>query len=198
MENKRRIPFKIPKDFSLKNIKKDQILIVFLAGVLLLVISLPSGDKNREKEEEAPFRSEGEEGAGQDAYIRYLEDHLAGVLSQMAGVGDVTVMITLKSSAEKVVEKDMEIRNETVTEADSQGGTRTTKNNDHGETTVYNDGGSSGEPYVSKELSPQAQGVVVLAQGGDDPVVKQNITEAVQALFGIDTHKIRIMKKSSK
>ena len=87
MENKRRIPFKIPKDFSLKNIKKDQILIVFLAGVLLLVISLPSGDKNREKEEEAPFRSEGEEGAGQDAYIRYLEDHLAGVLSQMAEIG---------------------------------------------------------------------------------------------------------------
>ena len=44
LENKRKIPFKIPKDFSLKNIKKDQILIVFLAGVLLLVISLPAGD----------------------------------------------------------------------------------------------------------------------------------------------------------
>lgn len=36
-----------------------------------------------------------------------MEGHLEGVLSQMAGVGDVTVMITLKSSAEKVVEKDL-------------------------------------------------------------------------------------------
>ena len=49
---------------------------------------------------------------------------------------------------------------------------------------------------MSKEITPQVEGVVVLAQGGDDPVVVQNITEAVQALFGIDTHKIRIMKKN--
>ncbi len=198
MDNKKWFPFEIPKNFSLKHMKKDQILIIFLAGVLLLVISLPAGNRKKEDRETAVFRSEGEEAAGQDTYVRDLEKHLAGVLSQMDGVGEVTVMITLKSSAEKVVEKDMEITSESVTESDSQGGTRTTKNNNHGETTVYNDGGSSGEPYVSKEISPQAEGVVVIAQGGDNPVVKQNITEAVQALFGIDTHKIRIMKKSSK
>ena len=32
------------------------------------------------------------------------------------------------------------------------------------------------EPYVSKELSPQAQGVIVIAPGGDDAVVVKNIT----------------------
>ena len=116
----------------------------------------------------------------------------------MSGVGDVTVMITLKSSAEKVVEKDVAVTNEAVSESDSQGGARTTHNSTHGETTVYNDGSSQSQPYVSKELSPQIEGVVVIAEGGADSVVKQNITEAVQALFGIDTHKIRIMKKSSK
>ncbi len=39
-----------------------------------------------------------------------MEEHLDEVLSQMAGVGEVTVMITLESSAEKVVEKDVEAR----------------------------------------------------------------------------------------
>ena len=48
---------------------------------------------------------------------------------------------------------------------------------------------------MSKEMAPEVEGVVILAQGGDDPVVEQEITQAVQALFGIDTHKIRIMKK---
>ena len=116
----------------------------------------------------------------------------------MAGVGDVTVMITLQSSAEKVVEKDVEAQSETVTESDSQGGTRTTQNSSHGEATVYDGDGSQGQaPYISKELSPQVEGVVVIASGGDNAVVKQNNTEAVQALFGIDTHKIRIMKKNS-
>ena len=38
------------------------------------------------------------------------------------------------------------------------------------------------------------EGVVVIAPGGDNAVVVKNITEAVQALFGIDTHKIRIVK----
>lgn len=50
-------------------------------------------------------------------------------------------------------------------------------------------------PYISKELSPKIGGVVVIAPGGDKAQVKQNITEAVEALFGVESHKIRIMKK---
>ncbi|MEI3220461.1 MAG: hypothetical protein V8S08_13640 [Lachnoclostridium sp.] len=45
-----------------------------------------------------------------------------------------------------------------------------------------------------KEISPEVEGVIVIAEGGDNPVVIQNISEAVQALFGVDTHKIKIMK----
>ena len=58
----------------------------------------------------------------------------------------------------------------------------------------YSDGSSS--PYVSKELSPEIEGVVVIAEGGDDAVVVKNITEAVQALFGVEAHKIKIMKRA--
>lgn len=199
MEDKKKW-FKIPKDFSIKNIKKDQLVIIFLVGVLLLVIALPTEQK---KEQADTYEEETVSTAGsgidteQDVYLSKLERRLENVLSQMEGTGKVTVMITLESSAEKVVEKDIEADSETVTETDSQGGTRTTQNSTHGETTVYNgDNTQSQEPYISKELSPQVEGVVVLAEGGDNAVVKQNITEAVQALFGIDTHKIRVMKKS--
>ncbi len=189
---------RIPKDFSLKKIKKDQLLIIFLVGILLLVISLPAGKKSGRNGEENGIRgSTPDEAYSQDEYLYNLERRLESALSQMAGVGDVTVMITLKSSAEKVVEKDLDMAKEAVTESDSQGGARSTQNNSHRETTVYADGNTQGEPYVSKEISPQIEGVVVIAGGGGDSVVKQNITEAVQVLFGIDTHKIRIMKKSS-
>ena len=51
-------------------------------------------------------------------------------------------------------------------------------------------------PYVRKEVHPQVEGVLVSAAGGDDAVVRKEITEAVQALFGIETHKIKIMKQS--
>ncbi len=200
--------WKIPKGLSFRNIKKDQLLILFLAGVLLLVISLPTDGRKKssggrtggflQKENLQEEDMEEIMTGAQDVYLRNLENRLSSVLSQMSGVGDAAVMITLSSSAEKVVEKDVETSNETVTESDSQGGSRTTKNGNRGETTIYSDKDSAGEPYISKELSPKVEGVIVIAEGGDNALVKQNITEVVQALFGIDTHKIRIMKKSSK
>ena len=45
-----------------------------------------------------------------------------------------------------------------------------------------------------KELEPSLEGVLVLAEGGGSPVVRQELLEAVQALFSIEAHKIKIMK----
>ena len=103
------IPKNFPKNFSLKKLKKDQILILLLAGILLLVISLPVDKKETVRDERTGIKRSAEDtGYDQDAYLYSLEQRLEQTLSQMAGVGDVTVMITLKSSAEKVVEKDLE------------------------------------------------------------------------------------------
>ena len=174
-------------------VKKDQLLIVFLVGILLLVISIPAGTKktlaNSSKSSVGTTK--------QSEYTAYMEERLERILSQIDGAGQVQVMITWKSDGEKGVEKDRKSNEENVSEQDSQGGSRTTSSHDTQETTVYNSGSSTSsvqEPYVSKELSPQAQGVIVIAPGGDDAVVVKNITEAVQALFEIDTHKIRIIK----
>ena len=106
-------------------------------------------------------------------------------------------MVTLAASSEKVVEKDVQKESETVTESDSQGGQRTTTRSSSAQAALYEgQDKNTGNPYVSKEITPKVEGVVVIASGGDDALVVKNITEAVQALFGIDTHKIRIMKKN--
>lgn len=185
---------------KLRHMRKDQLLIFFLVGVLLLVIALPAGTKEKEKDS---GRDEigGEEEVGIQAeeqdYARYLERRLEETLSQLDGAGNVRVMVTLQSSAQKIVEKDTQGERDAITEEDSQGGRRTSENTSHQETTVYEGAGEkSQEPYVSKELTPRVEGVVVLAEGGENALVKRNITEAIQALFGIDTHKIRIMKKN--
>lgn len=195
---------KLPKDFSLKNLRKDQLLILFLVGILLLVIAVPvpkGNDQTTRSGTSALSDTVGQAQTGNSdvdlEYIDYLEKHLAENLSQISGAGEVSVMITLKSSTEKVIEKDNNQQTETVTESDSQGGTRTTSNLSHEETTIYEDySDNTKSPYVSKTITPQVEGVVVIASGGDNAVVKENITEAVRALFDIDTHKIRIMKRS--
>jgi stage III sporulation protein AG len=40
-------------------------------------------------------------------------------------------------------------------------------------------------------------GVLIAAQGADNPVTVQNIKEAVMALFQVEAHKIKIMKMKS-
>ncbi len=175
--------------------RKDRLLILLLTGILLLVISIPDGEGGAGEEKKDSYLSDDLPGSGgtEEAYVDMLETRLENILSKMDGAGEVSVMITLAASKERVVEKDTQESSENVEETDSQGGSRTTRNMTHSEEAVY-DGTDGSNPYVSKELSPQVEGVVVIAPGGDNAVVVKNITEAVQALFGIDTHKIRIVK----
>ena len=93
------------KKFSFKNLKKDQLLILLLAGILLMVIAVPAG-KTKEHASSASDGNTGKtvrgtsDGTDEEAYTTYLEDRLSRILSQIEGAGEVKVMITLKSSAE--------------------------------------------------------------------------------------------------
>lgn len=49
--------------------------------------------------------------------------------------------------------------------------------------------------YQEDEL---VEGIVVIAEGGGNAVVVRNITEVVQALFAVDSHKIKVIEKKSK
>lgn len=189
-----------------KNLKKDQLFIILLVGILLFVISLPTGDKESSLwKDESKNDSESEEKItvsesaynleDNRSYVEELENKLKSVLMQVAGVGNVRVMITLESSAETVVEKDIPNTRNTSSESDSAGGTRTSMDLTSTEETVYvtNESGTQ-VPYVVKEMEPQIKGVVIVAQGGDNPLVITSITEAAQALFQIEAHKIKVMK----
>jgi stage III sporulation protein AG len=208
LEGRQKKPIHIPENLTEKLrellMKKDHLVITLLVGILLLVIALPVSDKNRDSPERMAERGDAslrEETAGFDTaeYADYLEQKLAAALSRVKGVGRTEVMVTLASGTQRVVEKDTISENESVQETDSQGGSRSTIHSSSSQATVYagaQDSGREGEPYVTKELTPVVEGVIVIAEGGDDAVTIQNITEAVQALFEIDTHKIKVMKSN--
>ena len=186
---------------KIKMPKKDQLIIFLLFGVLLLVIAIPAKPgKEKQGEKEVTQVAEGmaegtKETLPADSYERQQEERLKGVLEKVEGVGRVDVMITLHASAQKVVEKDVPSRSQRVEEEDSQGGNRTTQENEREEATVYEEREDGiRTPYVIQELEPAVEGVIVIAEGGENPTVKQNILEAIQALFPVEAHKIKIMK----
>ena len=45
-----------------------------------------------------------------------------------------------------------------------------------------------------KEKSPIVEGVTVVAQGGGNAEVQKNISDVIQALFGVEAHKIIVVK----
>ena len=49
-------------------------------------------------------------------------------------------------------------------------------------------------PYIIQEKEPEIEGIVIVCEGGYDSVIKREITDAVSALFSIESHKIKIMK----
>lgn len=198
-----------------KKLSKDNFLIILLIGVLLLVIAWPvekssSNSKtqsgqwdnedaimNLQTEKLTSKDTETQESIWMRNYASYLETSLEELLGTMDGVGKVRVMVTLESSGEAVVEKDKSTARNGSTEVDSAGGSRNTTDLSDEETTVFQNSQEGDNPYVKKVLAPKVKGVVVCAQGGGNAAIMKNITEAIQALFGIEAHKIKIVKMIS-
>ena len=195
--------------------KKDNFIILILAGILLFVIALPTKNGAGNQSDRGTTLSDssgvggtggsgtdgaesmGAEGTAED-YAKELEQRLTKILSEMADVGRVEVMITLKSSRELVVEKETPVSRSATTETDAQGGSRTVNTSEMEENVIYSTDGSSSEPYVVKSLAPEIEGVLVVSEGAGSGTVNRTVTEIVQALFDVEAHKVKVVKMGMK
>lgn len=190
------------KAWCKKMLTKENMIVLALSGILLMIIAMPTEKKKAEESgtesvltdnKTAMMGTEGQESSLPEETV--LEQKLARFLSCMEGTGEVKVMLTFSSSAEQVVEKDSPASHAQTEEKDSAGGSRSTKSREQQEETVYTtDAAGNRIPYVRQTYAPQVEGVTVLAQGGDSPVVQRSITDVIEALFGIAPHKIKVAK----
>lgn len=175
---------------KLKSGQRDQIIVLILAGILLLVIAVPvneSGTQETEVQQEKQVSM-------QLSKREELEQKLQQVLQSVNGVGKTEVMIALKSDGQKIVEKDIQV-SEQKEERGEAGTDSSSEQRESSENTVYQrDSNGTEVPYVTETIEPEITGVLVVAQGAGDPVTVNEITEAVMALFGVEAHKIKVMK----
>ena len=216
MEQMKKLTDKIT---GVKKLRKDQLVVMILCGILLCVVALPvkqkdsasSGSKSNisdrnsatigksaQASEESDSVWQGDV-AESFSYTAYWEDKLKGSLSRIEGAGEVEVLITLKESEERVLEKDIPEQVSETSETDAEGGSRIISESRLEEATVYTvNAAGQNVPYVRKVIQTVVEGVVVIAQGGDSEIVKQNIIETIQVLFGIEANKIRVVKMKTK
>ena len=199
--------------------RRDNLIILVLSGVLLFIIALPMDNKKSDKgagtgdsmqgglelfETSSESRTNQENaqefalGMTDKEYTDWLEQRLTEALSQVAEVGKVQVMITLCSSRELVIEREQPMTRSATNEADSQGGSRVVNQVETGDSVVYRSEGSVSEPYVIKTLTPEIEGVLVVAEGAGSGTVNRTITAIVQALFGVEAHKVSVVRMETK
>lgn len=108
-----------------------------------------------------------------ESYKKNLEHKVEEVVGAIEGVGRVEVAITLDGTVEKVYAYE----------------TKTTSTGSVSEIVF-----SNGTPVVIKEVPPTVKGVVIVAGGADNAIVKLNILRAVTVLLDVDFNKIEVIK----
>ncbi len=111
------------------------------------------------------------------------------------GVSDVSVMVSLETSPEQVVQVNRDNRQQVIEEEDSRGGTRKTTDTTQRDQVVVVNQGSGEKPVVIKTRQPKVRGVLVVARGVENAQVKRWIVEAVQRVLDVPAHRISVLPK---
>jgi len=125
---------------------------------------------------------------------RALESRLEEIFSLVEGAGKVRVMISPFTGRETIFAVDVNKNESYSIEKDAQGGTRETRQHQSQEKTVMvTDRQGTDSPLVMRETEPQISGIVIVAEGGDSPIVRDALTRAARAVLGLDAHKIQVL-----
>ncbi|MCL2357347.1 MAG: hypothetical protein FWC70_09370 [Defluviitaleaceae bacterium] len=171
------------------------LLALVAAGAAILVL----GNRAPEPEEflkfgEVFFENEPED-AENFSREQELERRLEEFFSLVEGAGRVRVMVSPMVGRETVFAVDTTASGSQTTEQDSQGGTRDSRTYQSSEQIVRLPNRQGQDvPLVLRETEPRVEGIVIIAEGGDSPFVRDALTRAARAVLGLEAHTIQILK----
>lgn len=180
------------KNLNEKDKKKIYSLLslAVICGIALIVVS--GLEKTETTKQEENITTISKEELSSDSSKEGLEEKLKNILSQIEGAGELDVMITYESSEEIQPAFNTNTTTEETKEVDKQGGERTVTTSSENKTMITS---SSNDPIVIKTNQPKINGVIVVASGAKDPIVKETLYSAVQTALQIQGHQVEIYTK---
>lgn len=167
-----------------------------ILGIALILIGSARYSRNPEYVEPSlPLVSE-EAGESPNDYAAALESDLERTISQMRGIGSVSVVITLEAERQTILATATSDDTERIEEHDSSGGIRTTQRTvATAEPVVIRSSGGNEELVVVGSEPPRVRGVLVVAEGAATPETRLEIAQAVSAALGIALHRVAVVEK---
>jgi stage III sporulation protein AG len=165
------------------------IIILGLAGLLLIsVSSFFKGDAKKPLTQTNPK-------IASETRQEKLQQNLESIISTVQGAGKSKVLLTFESAAETVYATE-ERKNKEACEDKSAGEVTRKKESDDCEKKyiTIKDGEGTEHALAVTEIEPKVKGVIVICPGGDDPVVKRRIVEAVMTALSIPSKRVCVTK----
>ncbi|HHV63627.1 MAG TPA: stage III sporulation protein AG [Peptococcaceae bacterium] len=177
----------------IKEMSKEKLLFLI---VLLIIAAAIMIFTSQEKEPALSVNEETEfaaalpvESSAIEALEKSLEEKIASNLESIKGVGKTKVLVTYTSGLYKEYARDQSTTKRTSQETDREGGVRKTEEVTESNKLVL---AGNSNPVVVVEQRPEIAGVLVIAQGANDPKIKEQIFEAVKTLLNISPSKISV------
>lgn len=152
---------------KIKNIKGIGLIAIgVIAGIVLIIIGSMNSKQPDLKPAEEPLINLSE------TYTEKLEIKLRELIESIDGVSNAKVMLTLDSGSEYIyAQNNSENKREYV---------------------IISEADKSETLTLVKEINPKIRGVVVVCQGGNNPVVQSQIINLLSTLFNLPSNRVYV------
>jgi stage III sporulation protein AG len=150
--------------------KKIENIVVFVLVLIVTIIAINaiwSDNENitEEQEDLTVDKQLASENTNEDEEEEDMQTDLEAILSKINGVGKVKVLISYLESSEVVAMYNESSQSSQIEETDSNGGTRTTTQEDTQKDIVYEEVDGDKVPITQKVVSPKIEGAIITAEG---------------------------------
>lgn len=130
-----------------------------------------------------------------EEYEKRVERDLTEILSQVSGVGNVRVLVTLEQTSQRVYATQGKTSGQQTSENEESGTGKqeTTKDNETSYLLIKDADGSENALPIT-EIQPVVKGVVIVCDGGGSPKVQKDITDAVTTALRISSTQVCVIK----
>ena len=165
--------------------QKGKYLVAAAICLGLLALIWPPGNSAPNKTTASPAEQSDGVAQAKDKLAGELED----ILSQVEGAGKVQVSITLSSDGLKDYARNTKNEHRETEELDNSGGDRNIKEENQTSDIAV----SGGAALLVEDKAPEVVGVLVVAEGAQDGLIKEKLTDAAVTLLNISPHQVRVV-----
>ena len=128
-------------------------------------------------------------------YIKNLEANIQNIVSSISGAGESKVLITLENSLQNVYATEQKKNNEAIEDKENENTSKKKETSDLETKYIKIKDENGAEKALSvTQIQPTVKGVVIVCNGGDNPVVQKKIIDAVKTALNITSKRVYVTK----